>query len=253
MKKILLLLLVAGMFTNCTENTSNERENVDPLLSGITFYYSTDTMFPEREKVGEPSGIIINSGGELWKFISRFSLSYTEKKMSEPKRVVYKDTWVDTISSIKFSGDYCVFNREECKRIYDIYHIDEITVYTFNEDMRTVNGWEVKVDKDGIYSNYSLDGGLSTRGGLNLKKLFSLNDFQREVKSGFDEKSEKKDSISTLLSNDKYSFVRNENEVIFTSGGSKLYGKLNTTDMTLELTQIAPLKKNLGTFKLKEK
>lgn len=249
MKKILLILSVVSLLYSCTENDGTE--NADPLLSGVTFYSSTDTMFPEREKVGEPSGIIISSG-ELWEFVSRFSLSYIEETMREPKRRVYKDTYLDTIFSIKFSGDFCIFKLQECKRIYDIYHVDEITVYTFSEDLRTVDGWVVKVDKDGIYSNYNDDDFAIARGEPSLKKLFSLSNYEKKVKSGYDAISEKNDSIATTLSSEKYSFIRDENEVILSNENSKLYGKLNTTNMTLELTQIAPTKKNLGTFKLKE-
>lgn len=251
MKKILLLLLVAGMFTNCTENTSNERENVDPLLSGITFYYSTDTMFPEREKVGSLPSTGYNR--DLHEFLMSFKLKHTNDTIQESKVKVYKDTYTDTISSIKFDGDACLFNVVESKRVYDTYRADKTINYTFSSGVLNINGWDIEIDKEGIYSNYSFDGTSSTRENLGLKKIFSLNDYKIRAERLQLEDSEKSDSISTLLSNDKYSFVRNENEVIFTSGGSKLYGKLNTTDMTLELTQIAPLKKNLGTFKLKEK
>lgn len=247
MKKILLILSVVSLLYSCTENDGTE--NADPLLSGITFYSSTDTMFPEREEVGKSPSYRYNY--ELVSFLDDFPLNYTEKTiLQEAKVKVYKDTYIDTISSIKFTGDACIFSNMESKRIYDIYRREKIVNYIFSEGVFNIRGWIVEVDKDGIYSDHN-DDLVIERSSAGLKKEFSLDNYKIEVERSWKEEIEKNDSISTTLSSEKYSFVRNENEVILSNENSKLYGKLNTTNMTFELTQIAPTKKNLGTFKLK--
>lgn len=253
MKKNLLFLLVTIMFTNCTETASDEKENADPLLSGITFYNEASDWYGFVDH----NGIIdLNEGQKkegislAW-YLGFADLKYSIDTVDVSTKKIKINMYADTLSTLVFENETCKLKMCRLDKIQTVYQKNKDVIYTF-EDILTKDkdGADVKVDKNGIYGDGSYV--VIMRSGR-LDWLFELDNYKIKAKRIEKTYGEMSEATEVVLIDETYDYSRMENEVIFTNTNSKLYGKLNTTDMTLELTQLAPLKKNLGTFKLKEK
>lgn len=250
MKKNLLFLLVAAMFTNCTENTGDE--NADPLLTGITFYYEANDWYKdiEGERVYDLNEGQKKDNISLAWYLGITDLEYSKDTVDVATKKIKTNMYADTLSILTLGNETCKFKMCRLDKIQIIYQKDQDIVYTFQDALtKDEYGADVKVDKDGIYGDGSYVV-IMRSGGLDW--LFELNNYKIKAKRIEQKYAEMSEATEVVLIDETYDYTRVEDEVIFTNTNSKLYGKLNTTNMTLELTQIAPTKKNLGTFKLKE-
>lgn len=251
MKKILLILSVVSLLYSCTENDGNE--NADPLLSGITFYQ--EDISPVRSYGGSYSNSLLVDGyynTDLDYFIRLFDITYDTDTIKSLKKIA-DNVYSDTLYALSFNSSKCQMRISKYDKIQIGYREQKIVSYVFPyvEKYNYQGSYRsILIDQNGIYSNLFNPNGDIQRSSMDC--IFKLDNYKLKTEELIRKYDEITKGDELCFANETYNYIRTDEEVILTNDDKKVYGKLNTTHMTLELTQIAPTKKNLGTFKLKE-